>query len=164
MSISKLGWWIFRHSFDQSRLSAFPHVYRNDRKQPQVYTECFYRGYFIQYLSNLFLPIHTTLVTDILLAEFTREFLLDQAGDVGIPDYRALQALLARFQRKMSLEIHRMINMYSKFIVPWRLSWWRAFTRYTTESWKRKLTCRRKRRICQLLYLIPIYSILQRGI
>ena len=58
-----------------------------------------------------------TLITDKILAEFAREYLLDQSGKVGIPYYRSLQALLARLQFKMPLEIQIVINMCSKFML-----------------------------------------------
>ena len=95
----------------------FPRVYRNDRNQPQVYAECLSRGNFIQYLTRSNPRFEITLITDKILAEFAREYLLDQSGKVGIPYYRSLQALLARFQFKMPLEIQIVINMCSKFML-----------------------------------------------
>ena len=57
-----------------------------------------------------------TLITDKILAEFTREYLLDQSGEVGIPYYRSLQALLVKLQFKWPLEIQVALNLCDKFM------------------------------------------------
>ena len=94
----------------------FSRVYRNDRNQSQVYNKCLARGNFIQYLTRSNPRFQITLITDKILTEFTREYLLDQSGEVGIPYYRSLQALLVKLQFKWPLEIQAELNGCDKFM------------------------------------------------
>ena len=51
------------------------------------------------------------------MAEFTREYLLHQAGDVGVPNYQSVCILIAKLHSKMRIELQVVINMCNKFIL-----------------------------------------------
>ena len=96
----------------------FPRVYRNDRNQPQVYTECLARGNFIQHLTRSNPRFRITLMTDKILTEFTQEYLLDQLGKAGIPYYESLQSLLDKLKLKWrdEIQIQVALNLCDKFM------------------------------------------------
>ena len=96
----------------------FPRVYTEDSNKPQVHTECLSRGHFVEYLTNSDKWLRATKITDKILAEFTREYLLEQSG-IRIIDYRTYVILLhiLRYKMRDQRNITEAMDLCKKFML-----------------------------------------------